>query len=59
MSFEDKFEKLTVSQRASDHINNQLLDKFSHKIKTDELSFSKAKTSKDKLTGNCGECLGS
>ncbi|CAI4064213.1 hypothetical protein N7582_002614 [Saccharomyces uvarum] len=48
MSFEDKFEKLTVSQRASDHINNQLLDKFSHKIKTDELSFSKAKTSKDK-----------
>ncbi|EJS41722.1 rio1p [Saccharomyces arboricola H-6] len=48
MSLEYKFDKLTVSQRASDHINNQLLDKYSHKIKTDELSFSKAKTSKDK-----------
>ncbi|AJT93039.1 Rio1p [Saccharomyces cerevisiae YJM1273] len=48
MSLEDKFDSLSMSQGASDHINNQLLEKYSHKIKTDELSFSRAKTSKDK-----------
>lgn len=42
----DKFSNLKVSK--GDHINNQILDKYSHKIKTDELSISKAKTNKDK-----------
>ncbi|KAL3233549.1 Serine/threonine-protein kinase RIO1 [Nakaseomyces bracarensis] len=42
----DKFSNLKF--KGTDHINNQILDKYSHKIKTDELSISKGKTNKDK-----------
>ncbi|XDT06801.1 RIO1 family [Nakaseomyces glabratus] len=41
----DKFRNVKVS---TDHINNQIMDKYGHKIKTDELSINKAKTNKDK-----------
>ena len=47
MSLEDKFDKLTVHEDR-EHVNTQILDKFSDKIKTDELSFSRGKTNKDK-----------
>ena len=47
MSLEDKFDKLTVHDDR-EHVNTQILDKFSDKIKTDELSFSRGKTNKDK-----------
>ena len=51
MSLDEKFENLKVSSHDKDveeHINTQILDKYSHRIKTDELSFKKSKTNKDK-----------
>ncbi|GMM58778.1 protein kinase [Maudiozyma humilis] len=53
MSFEDRFEKLNVRdddrhESAGDHVNNRILDKFANQIKTDELSFTRGKTNKDK-----------
>lgn len=51
MSLEDKFDSLSVSQGASDHINNQLLEKYSHKIKTDELHSAERKHQRIKQIG--------
>ncbi|CCF58543.1 hypothetical protein KAFR_0E03920 [Kazachstania africana CBS 2517] len=50
MSIEDKFDNLKISggRGSSDHINNQILDKYGHKIKTNEFSLSRGKTNKDK-----------
>ncbi|CAB4253757.1 similar to Saccharomyces cerevisiae YOR119C RIO1 Essential serine kinase involved in cell cycle progression and processing of the 20S pre- rRNA into mature 18S rRNA [Maudiozyma barnettii] len=50
MTLEDKFDKLSMHDNREDreHVNTQILDKFSDKIKTDELSFSRGKTNKDK-----------
>ncbi|CCE63271.1 hypothetical protein TPHA_0E01780 [Tetrapisispora phaffii CBS 4417] len=46
MSLEGKFDKLKVHE--SEHINSKILEKYGHKIKTDELSDTKGKTNKDK-----------
>lgn len=44
-----QFEKLDISSHhTKEHINTTILDKYSHRIKTDELNFKKAKTNKDK-----------
>lgn len=51
MPLDEKFENLKISSDDKDgreHINTQILDKYSHRIKTDELSFKKNKTNKDK-----------
>lgn len=51
MSLDEEFGNLKVSSGVKDgreHINTQILDKYSHRIKTDELSFKKSKTNKDK-----------
>ncbi|SMN19674.1 similar to Saccharomyces cerevisiae YOR119C RIO1 Essential serine kinase involved in cell cycle progression and processing of the 20S pre-rRNA into mature 18S rRNA [Maudiozyma saulgeensis] len=50
MSFEDKFDKMNLhdDRENREHVNTRILDKFSDKIKTDELSFSRGKTNKDK-----------
>lgn len=44
-SLDDKFDKLTIHK---DHINSTIFDKYSHRIKTDEISISRGKTTKDK-----------
>ncbi|CCK69594.1 protein kinase RIO1 KNAG_0C04930 [Huiozyma naganishii CBS 8797] len=50
MSVEEKFEKLSIDHHVKDDTaNNKLLDKYAHKIKNDQFSFSKVKkTTKDK-----------
>lgn len=48
MSFEDDYDRSHASQRGEQHADMQLLDRHSHNITTDELSFTRAKTSKDK-----------
>lgn len=48
MSLEDRFDRLDVSHSLSEHANIQILDRHSHNINTDELSFTRSKTSKDK-----------
>lgn len=49
MSLDKQLEKLEISSgHHKEHINTTILDKYSHRIKTDELSFKKAKTNKDK-----------
>ncbi|QLL33187.1 hypothetical protein HG536_0E00980 [Torulaspora globosa] len=48
MSLEDDFDRLHVSSQSRQHTDIQLLDRHSHNINTDELSFTRAKTSKDK-----------
>lgn len=48
MPLEDDFDRLNVSGGGGQHADMQLLDKHSHNINTDELSFTRAKTSKDK-----------
>lgn len=48
MPLEDDFDRLNVSGEGRQHADMQLLDKHSHNINTDELSFTRAKTSKDK-----------
>lgn len=51
MSLEDGLGKLSLHEKYGadrDHINTQILDKHAHNIKTDELSVTRAKTSKDK-----------
>lgn len=48
MSLQDKFDQLEISSNAREHADIQILDKHSHNINTDELSFTRAKTNKDK-----------
>ncbi|QLQ80744.1 hypothetical protein HG537_0E00970 [Torulaspora globosa] len=48
MSLDDDFSRLNVSSEGRQHADMQLLDRHSHNINTDELSFTRAKTSKDK-----------
>lgn len=48
MSFEGDFDRLHISRQSEQHADMQLLDRHSHNINTDELSFTRAKTSKDK-----------
>ncbi|CAL9730794.1 serine/threonine-protein kinase Rio1p [Monosporozyma unispora] len=49
MSLVKQFDKLDISSgKEKEHINTRILDKYSHRIKTDELSFKKAKSNKDK-----------
>ncbi|SCV06111.1 LANO_0H22342g1_1 [Lachancea nothofagi CBS 11611] len=51
MGLNTQMQNLSVSDRFDphpDHINTQVLDKHAHNIKTDELSVTRAKTSKDK-----------
>lgn len=48
MPLYDKFDKLEISSNPSEHANTRILEKYGHKIKTDELSFTKGKTHKDK-----------
>ncbi|EDO17323.1 hypothetical protein Kpol_1062p31 [Vanderwaltozyma polyspora DSM 70294] len=45
MSFDEKFDRLKIS---GNDVNTRILEKYGHKIKTDELSFTKGKTNKDK-----------
>lgn len=47
MSLEDQFDRLDISH-GREHANIQILDKHSNNIKTDELSFTRSKSSKDK-----------
>lgn len=46
MSFDDDFKNLKIQDK--DHINTKILDKFANRIKTDELSITRGKTTKDK-----------
>lgn len=50
MCIDDKFSKLMVHEddRNKDHTNTIILDKYADKIKTDELSFTRGKITKDK-----------
>ncbi|CCC70820.1 hypothetical protein NCAS_0F03360 [Naumovozyma castellii] len=49
MSLEDKFDRLNISNEPrTEHANNKILDKYEHKFKTDEMSFTRSKTNKDK-----------
>lgn len=50
MSLEDKFDNLSVrdDHHSGEHVNTRILDKFANQIKTDELSFTRGKTNKDK-----------
>lgn len=48
MSLYDKFDGLQISTNPPEHANTRILEKYGHKIKTDELSFTKGKTNKDK-----------
>lgn len=50
MSLGEQFDNLKISAKhdTSEHVNTRILEKYGHKIKTDELSFSKGKTHKDK-----------
>lgn len=47
MTLEDRFDRLNISH-SGEHANIQILDRHSHNINTDELSFTRSKTSKDK-----------
>ncbi|SJM85259.1 probable serine/threonine-protein kinase RIO1 [Zygosaccharomyces bailii] len=48
MALEDDFTRLEVARESGEHDNSRILEKYGHKIKTDELSFGKGKTSRDK-----------
>lgn len=51
MSVEASFSKLRLRDGPDehrDHVNSRILDKYSHRIKTDELSLTRGKTNKDK-----------
>lgn len=48
MGLEEDFSHLNVSGASNEHENSRILEKYEHRIKTDELSFDKGKTSKDK-----------
>ncbi|AQZ14913.1 RIO1 (YOR119C) [Zygosaccharomyces parabailii] len=48
MAIEKDFDRLEVARESGEHDNSRILEKYGHKIKTDELSFGKGKTSRDK-----------
>ncbi|CDO95052.1 unnamed protein product [Kluyveromyces dobzhanskii CBS 2104] len=47
MNFDARLEKLHLDNR-DEHVNTQILDRYASSIKTDELSLTRGKTSKDK-----------
>ncbi|CAG99992.1 protein kinase RIO1 [Kluyveromyces lactis] len=47
MNIDDKLEKLNLANR-DEHVNTQILERYANSIKTDELSLTRGKTSKDK-----------
>ncbi|QLG72061.1 hypothetical protein HG535_0C04150 [Zygotorulaspora mrakii] len=48
MSLDEDFDKLRLNSQYSEHGDIRLLEKHEHKIKTDEISISRGKTTKDK-----------